>query len=325
MNNQEFRQYLERIHGKYVIENVLHHDKLQFLSSDVLWDFIMHYSRKNDDCNFCLKDFKINQNCPIPDNQENRVSTDPKNINKRVIELQNWASILDLESNNRHSKEIMVLGESVIHNVSQYRIPVYKKRRNSNLTNIPDEVVINPSWGLNLIFSNSTELNDKIVELDNKVPPEWALWIYLGRIFNNQWEYIMDNIYTTDIAHCNANKFNPTLDHCADLYFRNELIAINPKIIIVLGQPSLKPFLRQINRLGFKCEPIEVSLNNSYPFYKEFPKTKSLKNPQAGTIFIKDNEIKFLEIPHPARGATYYKKKLESWSDLNTWFWDEFF
>ncbi len=320
MNNQAFRQYLRKIHGKNVVANVLHHDRLQFLSSDVVWDYIMNYSRKNDDSNFCLKDLRINNKCPIPNNPKNPVSTDPSIINKRVIEFQNWAGILDLESNNEHTKEIMVLGESVIHDVSQYLIPAYRKRGNINLAYIPDDIVLNLSWGLNLNFSNSFELINKIAELDNNVPPGWALWIYLGRIFNNEWEYIVDNIYTTDIAHCNANKFNPTLDKCAELHLKTELTAINPKIIILLGYISLAPFLRQIYNLGFKCKPIEVTLENNYTYYKNFPTII-----QAGTISINDNVIKFLEIPHPGKSETRYKHNMEFWSDLNKWFWDDFF
>ncbi len=321
MNNQEFRQYLITIHGEYIINNLLIKDKLEYVQSDILWDFIMHYSRKTDNSNFCLKKPEINRGCPIPENNENRVSTDPQNINKRVVELQNWAGELNLESRDSVIRDIMVLGESTIHNVSQYLKIRYKERLNARLEKMAEDIVINPCWGLNLDFRSEKELNVKIDELESNdiIPAGWALWIYLGRIFKQDWEYIVKNIYITDLAHCNANSFSPTLEHCANIYFKKELLAIKPKILLILGHNICKNIFKKLNKnLGIQIQERDVSLDTDHPFYK-------YKYPQAGTLQIENFTTKFLVIPHPSRGAPNYKKKSDFWDKLSSWFWDVFF
>ena len=315
MNNQEFKQYLINIHGEYVINNILEKDRLEYVQSDDLWDYIMHYSRKTDNSNFCLKTRVMNKACPIPKNPKNRVSTDPNDINKRVVELQNWAGVLDLESNNGAIRDIMVLGESTIHDVGQYLKEHYKQRPNARLEQISEDIVINPCWGLNLDFRSWKELKNEMdkLEFNGRTPAGWALWIYLGRIFNNNWKYIVKNIYATDLAHCNANKFPPTLNYCAKLHFKEELLAIKPKILIILGHTAGITLKNLKEELGFQIEKPEVTPHTDYPFY-------SYKYPQAGTLQIENFKTKFLVIPHPSPTETTYKNNYDFWKQLNSWF-----
>ena len=314
MNNQEFKQYLINIHGEYVINNILEKDKLEYVKSKDLWKFIMQYSRKTDISNFCLKDRVMNKLCPISKNPKNQVSTDP---NKRVIELQNWAGVLDLESNDGAIRDIMVLGESPIHDVGQYLKEQYKQLSNPILEQISEDIVINPNWGLNLGFRSWKELQNEMdrLESNEKTTAGCAFWIYLGRLFNKNWKYIVKNIYATDLAHCNANKFPDTLKNCAKLHFKEELLTIKPKILIILGHTAGTTLMNLEIDLGFHIEEPEVSLHTDYPFYTH-------KYPQAGTLQIENYRTKFLVIPHPSPTETTYKMNFDFWKQLSSWFYE---
>ncbi len=319
MNNQEFKQYLINIHGKYVINKILEKDRLEYVQSDDLWDFMMQYSRKTDNSNICLKTPVRNNNCPSPKNLKNQVSTD---INKRVIELQNWAGVLDLESKDGAIRDIMVLGESTTNDVGQYHKEHYKhyKRPRAKLEHISENIVINPCWCLNLYFRSWKKLKNEMDRLKSisKTPAGWAFWIYLGRLFNDNWNYIVKNIYATDLAYCSANKFPDTLNNCAKLYFKEEFLTIKPKILIILGHTAGKTLMGLKKDIGFQIEKPEVSLRTDYRFY-------NYEYPQAGTLQIENFQTKFLVIPHPSPTETTYKNKPDFWKQLSLWFTEFFF
>lgn len=320
MNNQEFRQLLGQIHGKTVLDGVLDKNNLRFKDKEEIWHFIMHYRRDQDNSDFCLKNPLIHLNCPIPP----ITLKNPQEINTRIIEFQNWGGTLNVNprplNKNQHKKEIMIIGESVVGDITQYRNPSYKKRSNHVLNNIPERIVVNLSWGLNLMFQNGNELELVIDYLDE---PEKYFWIYLKRLFRCGYNEIINSIYITDIAHCNAEKHKPTLQNCAKQYFLNELFTINPEIILLLGNDAKKAFIRQVNKLNFKIIPKRINLQIDNTFYKEYKDIKRVEFPQAGEIVFEEKDFykryKFINIPHPSRAERRYKNDKPFWRALREW------
>lgn len=316
MNNQEFRKFLNIIHGKLVVDGVMQNNALEFKDEKKIWDFIIHYKRDQDNSLFCLKDKTLNKNCPIPP----KTSKNPQEINTRIIEFQNWGGELNLSSKSPHKREIMVIGESVVGDVTQYRIPSYRKRANINLRNIPNRIVINLSWGLNLMFQTGDDLDKVLNDLDE---PEKYFWIYMKRLLRRDYNDIINSIYITDIAHCNAEKHTPTLQNCAKIYFLKELFAINPEIIILLGDKAKKAFIRQVKNLNLKIIPKKVELELENSFYKQFKNIDRVKYPQAGEIVYEEKEsnkcYKFVNIPHPSRAERRYKEDSPFWDALRNW------
>lgn len=315
-NNLEFRAFLNIIHGQTVVDGVMQNNILKFKDEEKIWDFIMHYKRNQDNSSFCLKDKTLNKNCPIPP----KTSKNPQETDTRIIEFQNWGGKLDLSSKSPHKKEIMIIGESVVGDVTQYRIPSYKSRLNTNLDNIPDRIVINLSWGLNLNFQTGDDLVKVLDYLDE---PEKYFWIYLKRLLRRDYRDIINSIYITDIAHCNAEKHTPTLENCAKIYFLTELFAINPEIIILLGNDAKRAFFRQIKNLNFRIIPKTVELELENSFYKQFKNFDQVKYPQAGEIVYEEKECyrryKFVNIPHPSRAERRYKEDPSFWDALRNW------
>ncbi len=315
-NNLEFREFLNIIHGQTVVDGVMQNNILKFKDEEKIWDFIMHYKRNQDNSFFCLKDKTLNKNCPIPP----KTSKNPQEINTRIIEFQNWSGKLNINSKNPHKKEIMVIGESVVGDVTQYRIPSYKLRVNANLDNIPDRIVINLSWGLNLKFQTGDDLVKVLDYLDE---PEKYFWIYLKRLLRRDYKDIINSIYITDIAHCNAEKHTPTLENCAKIYFLEEIFAINPEIIVLLGDDAKRAFIRQIRKLNLKIIPKTVELELENSFYKQFKNIDQEKYPQAGEIVYEEKgcykRYKFINIPHPSRAERRYKEDQSFWDALRKW------
>lgn len=102
------------------------------------------------------------------------------------------------------------------------------------------------------------------------------LWNYLADIFNDDFDYIKNNLYITDLCKCNAKgnqKWKNCYKECVQFLYE-EVKLIIPLLIIFLGKKSQEEFNKFLEGKRFeiipgKVEGKEININDYYENFKK--------------------------------------------------------
>jgi len=247
---------LENIFGKKAIESFTLNDRhtLKLAMRDELNNQRAKktYQRKNEGCDFCQSIYR-NPNFP-----------------NRILEFPGWIGDLTF-SGTAPAKEIMIIGEAP--------------------TTLEDQ--INIAFGLGLYpIGRDGKLNaDQVRKLysgeksrlkgimRNQVKRN-RLWEYINQLFCGKLSAIKPKIYITDLCKCNddvvvnkkTKKNQQMWRNCLSKYLIEEIILINPSLIIFQGGSSSKyvtKFLEKQGSIKFVIPKIfgEFTLNGEQIYF----------------------------------------------------------
>ena len=129
----------------------------------------------------------------------------PLNVEKKGMDFPGWLGKIDLTK--KHRKDIMVVGFSPSRKIENVHV----------------------AFGLGYDYLSINDLN-------NIGPNSRRFWNAMIFLFDDDHEYINNNIYLTDLAYCNcSSKDKKTLRFCSKKHLLKEIEFINPKLIILNG------------------------------------------------------------------------------------------
>ena len=104
------------------------------------------------------------------------------------------------------------------------------------------------------------------------------LWTYFSDLFGEYFEFIIDNLYITDLSKCNAKgnkKWRDCHQNCVHFLFE-EVKAITPLLIIFLGRSSYTNFCKLLRKKNIQTSngTLDGEEVNMASFYKDFDKLK---------------------------------------------------
>ena len=313
-------QILTEIYGKNVVEFITKRNpenKTLYLInySNNIEEFIRKKRNKREVCVKCKKIF----NLKIKRGNCNKLIKCTLYLN-RIMEFPSWAPNSPLLfKSNEPAKNLMVIGidpgpkiRTDIHTAYELGMHEIKRDGTYDVENIADlDAKSNRVKNIKRELIEKVEIlrdenNVKKLREQVKTSKNTKFWKFFIKIFDNNLDFLKDNIYITDTCKCFDDQNNLVIRNCYENYLIKEIRLIRPKIIIIQGD---KPFKILKKLFNIKFEDSIKNIPKEYNFSEAFPLYFRKKLSFDTRIYkdeILDLEIIFIKVFHTGQ-ASWYK------------------
>ncbi|MHA1757666.1 MAG: hypothetical protein ACTSVV_12905 [Promethearchaeota archaeon] len=286
MFSKDFREFLERIYGKMIVDGLLEKDSLKFKDIYHLVKFINNFqydSEKRFGCQLCKQNYNL-------------IKPGKKNFGERNMDFPSWLG--DLKDYNHINKELMIIGESV---TNSFKVSFIEK----------PNLFLDKKRKINIAFELGTRIRDKsnLTGLNPK-----GFWSKISNLFLSSSDNWLNKLYITDMAKCNCQGKKILYLTCALRYLIKEILFISPKFILILGHNARIAFI-PIIQASKEMEIHPKKINISLGYY-------SKQDIFGGHIMLKDHNekyqkmIDFLSIPHTSKTSPKYQDIESVWKPI---------
>ncbi|MBA7529849.1 hypothetical protein ES705_22048 [subsurface metagenome] len=183
--------------------------------------------------------------------------------NNRIMEFPSWYPKAPLNFKSTGSaKRIMLIGidpgpdiRMDIH--TAYELGIFELNYDGTYQVKPLESFIKK-------FDNNEIIKVNKLKHQLKRTKQTLFWKYLTLLFSNDLHFIRDNIYITDACKCLDRRNDEILRQCSSCYLHNEIILINPQLIIIQGGNTYEK-LSELYKIEENPVPEQYIISENFP------------------------------------------------------------